>query len=119
MSSKDTFTAMVPKELIEDEVYMKWEDDLDGSLLLRVQAARDTIEADGIITNVKDLGEGLYEKKWNSGLRLYFAIVERSGRKTLILLGSGKGKEQDRAISTAKQSLIKYSVVRENIIKKD
>ena len=38
MSSKDTFTAMVPKELIEDEAYMKWEDDLDGSLLLRVQA---------------------------------------------------------------------------------
>lgn len=119
MSSKDTFTAEVPKDVVEDDAYKKWEEDLDGSLTPRVQAARDTIENEGVITNAKDLGDGLYEKKWNSGLRLYFAVIEESGRKTLLLLGSGKGKEQDKAISTAKDKLSNYSVVKDSIVKKD
>lgn len=80
MSFKDTFTAEVPTEVIEDAAYTEWESDLDGSLLPRVLAARDMIESEGIVTNVKDLGDGLYEKKWNNGLRLYFAVVEFSGR---------------------------------------
>lgn len=49
MSSKDAFTAEVPKDIIEDEVYTKWEDDLDGSLLPRVLAARATCQSYSII----------------------------------------------------------------------
>lgn len=119
MSSRDTFTAEVPKEIIEDEAYPEWEDDLDGSLQPRVQATRDTIESDGIITNAKDLGDGFYEKKWNSGLRLYFAVVEKDGRKTLLLLGSGKGRDQKKAIEQSKKDLQKYTVIKDSIVKKD
>lgn len=119
MSSKDTFTAEVPKEIIEDAAYTDWEDGLDGSLQPRVQAARDLIENEGTVTSVKDLGDGLYEKKWNSGLRLYFSVVEFSGQKTLLLLGSGKGRDQDKAISTAKKNLSSYTVTRTSIVKKD
>jgi putative component of toxin-antitoxin plasmid stabilization module len=119
MSSRDTFTAEVPKQVLEDGAYAEWEDQLDGSLLIKVQAARDKIESDGIITSAKDLGDGLYEKKWNSGLRLYFAIVESQGKKTLLLLGSGKGRSQEKAIEQSKKNLSNYSVVRDNIVKKD
>lgn len=119
MSSRDTFTAEVPKEIEEDQAYIDWEADLDGSLYNKVEAAREKIESDGIITSAKDLGDGLYEKKWNSGLRLYFAVIEKEGRKTLLLLGSGKGRDQDRAIEQSKKKLSSYTVVRESIVKKD
>lgn len=119
MSSRDTFTAVVPREIEEDQAYIEWEADLDGSLFIKVEAAREKIESDGIVTSAKDLGDGLYEKKWNSGLRLYFAIIEKDGQKTLLLLGSGKGRDQERAIEQSKKILSGYTVVRERIVKKD
>lgn len=119
MSSKDTFTAEVPKLIVEDEAYTSWEENLDGSVQFKVQAARDKIESDGVITSAKSLGDGLYEKKWNSGLRLYFAVVEKDGGKTLLLLGSGKGRDQQKAIELSKKNLSNYKVVKDSIVKRD
>jgi hypothetical protein len=64
MSSRDTFTAEVPREIEKDESFKDWEDDLDGSLLIKLEAAIEKIENEGVVTSAKDLGEGLYEKKW-------------------------------------------------------
>ena len=116
MASDDTFTAGVPTEILEDPAFTEWEEDSDGSLLQRVEAAKQKIKSDGIITSAKDLKDGLFEKKWNSGLRLYFAVIEKEGRKTLLLLGSGKGDQQD-AIAQARKILKNYAVVKENIKK--
>ena len=118
MSTRDTFTAAVPRAIEETEAYIDWEEHLDGSLFIKVTAAREKIQSDGIITSAKDLNDGLYEKKWNSGLRLYFAVVEREGRKTLLLLGSGKGKQQQKAINESKKLLVEFRVIKENIVKK-
>jgi len=106
MAAKDTFTAEVPRDVIESPFFEKWIDSLDGSLLLRIDAARTLIEQQGLITNAKDLGDGLYEKKWNSGLRLYFSIVEVSGNKVLLLLGSGKGRDQITTIRRCQKVLV-------------
>jgi putative component of toxin-antitoxin plasmid stabilization module len=114
MASDDTFTAVVPREVEEDVNYVDWEP--DGSQATRIEAARAKIENDGLVTSAKDLKDGLYEKKWGNGLRLYFAVIEKEGgRKTLLLLGSGKGNDQDKAIKKAKDSLKNYRVVTENI----
>lgn len=118
MGFNDTFTAVVPQEIIEDPSFAEWEDELDGSLFPRVEAALITIATQGLVTSVKDLSHGLYEKKWNSGLRLYFAVVQRNGKKTLLLLGSGKG-DQSKAIVKARQVLSAYNVITESIAKKD
>lgn len=59
---------------------------------------------------------GCTKKKWNSGLRLYFAVIEKEGRKTLLLLGSGKGDQQE-AIDKSRAVLKNYVVVKENIKK--
>ena len=118
MASNDTFTAEVPKEIEEDPAFTEWENDTDGSLLLKVEAARTKVENEGVITSAKDLTDGLYEKKWKSGLRLYFAVVDKNGKKTLLLLGSGKGKDQDKAIKKAHEILKGYVVIKESI-KKD
>lgn len=119
MSPRDTFTAEVPKVIQEDDGYLQWEESLDGSLFIRVEAAREMIQNNGIVTNVKDLGDGLYEKKWVSGLRLYFSVIENNGRRTLLLLGSGKGKDQTRAIQRSKIILTGYQEIRESILKRD
>ena len=119
MASDDTFTAVVPKQVEEDPAFTIWESDVATSLLERVEAAREKIESEGVITSAKDLTDGLYEKKWKSGLRLYFAVIEKHGKKTLLLLGSGKGKDQDRAIKKSREILKSYVVVKESIAKKD
>jgi hypothetical protein len=64
MASDDTFTAVVPKDIEVHTNFDKWEDKIDGSLLSRVEAAKEKIKTQGLVTNTKDLSCGLYEKKW-------------------------------------------------------
>lgn len=117
--SKDqgsTFTAEVPKRIKEDEFFNKWENKIDQTQFVKVEAAKSKIMLCGLITSVKDLKGGLYEKKWKSGLRLYFSIIqEEDGKKTLLLLGSGKGVDQSKAIKKSRKSLLNYTVIKENI----
>ena len=115
----DTFTAEVPKEIEEHSDYLDWMENLDGTQEIKVMAALEKIESEGLITSVKKLDEGLFEKKWNSGLRLYFSVIERADKtKTLLLLGSGKGREQNKAINRAKESLKNYKVFKDDIKKR-
>lgn len=116
MVSAHTFTAVVPKEIEEAPGYVDWEDSVDGSQFRKIEIAKTQIIREGLVSNTKNLGHGLYEKKWNNGLRLYFAIIlQYDGSKTLLLLGSGKGREQGIAIRRAYEVLSDYKVVRENI----
>lgn len=120
MASKDTFTAEVPKRILETDEYKDWKDQLDGSQDTKIEAAREKIESEGVVTSAKSLGDGLHEKKWASGLRLYFAIVkDENGQAALLVLGSGKGREQDKAIKNSKKFLKKYTVYQGSIEKKD
>ncbi len=113
--TRDTFTANVPKTVIEHPDFSMWLEDLDGSQSIKIVAAISKIESEGLVTSTKNLGEGLYEKKWVSGLRLYFAVIELRGKKTLLLLGSGKGFDQNRSIMRARASLSLYEVCKEKL----
>lgn len=116
MASDDIFNAGVPKEIKEDTEFVDWSDDIDGNQLILIEAAKEKIKHLGVVSSTKDLQDGLYEKKWKNGLRLYFAVIEdETGQKTLLLLGSGKGKEQDRAIKKSREILRKYKVVKTSI----
>lgn len=116
MSSDDVFIALVPKAIEETEEFIKWSADIDGRLLILIEAAKEKIKSFGIVSNTKNLQNGLYEKKWKNGLRLYFAVIEdHSGKETLLILGSGKGKEQDKAIIKSREILKNYKVVKTNL----
>jgi putative component of toxin-antitoxin plasmid stabilization module len=116
MASDDIFNAGVPKEVEEDAEFVDWSDDIDGSQLILIEAAKEKIKNLGVVSSTKDLQDGLYEKKWKNGLRLYFAVIENSkGQRTLLLLGSGKGLEQDKAIRKSREILKKYKVVKTSI----
>lgn len=120
MVSNDTFTAEVPKRILETTEYAEWIQNVAGDQRMRIEAAREKIENEGIITSIKSLGSGLYEKKWRSGLRLYFAVeLGCSGSATLLLFGSGKGVDQDKAIRRARRILDGRVINEGNIAKKD
>lgn len=120
MSARNTFTAQIPQIVKETSEFLFWLEWLTGLDLERVESARSKIESEGLMTNVKSLGSGLYEKKWTSGLRVYFAVIEDgSGRKILLLLGSSKGKKQHQAILSCKRMLENFVVFRGSIRKKD
>jgi putative component of toxin-antitoxin plasmid stabilization module len=120
MASDDTFTAEVPKEVIETDAYRAWADAITGTDLEKAEAAIEKIENEGVITSAKSLEDGLYEKKWKSGLRLYFAVVKgEKGKNTLLVLGSGKGAAQNKAIKESRKLLETYTVVPGSIKKKD
>lgn len=119
MASEDTFTAAVPKKIAETSAFEDWEVSTSGTNLERVEAAKEKIQNEGVITSAKSLGDGLYEKKWKSGLRLYFAIVKDRNEATLLILVSGKGKEQDKAIKESRKILNQCAVYKGDIRKKD
>ena len=110
MVSFDTFTADVPKDLLKDPQYQIWEDSIDQSVYIKIMAALKLIEDEGIITGVKYLGQGLYEKKWSSGLRLFFSVVEMNDQKTLLILGANKNS-QNRAIRLSRKILKQYRTI--------
>lgn len=110
MVAHDTFTAKVPEIISEHPKFQNWLEDIDGSDYLKIEAAIEKILNEGLITSVKSLNDGLYEKKWNSGLRLYFAILVEEKMKTLLLLGSSKGREQEKAIRIAKLQMQAFNV---------
>ena len=115
MTSNDTFTALVPKEIEENVKFLEWEDDVDGGRISRINALKAMIRNLGLITNSKDLRDGLYEKKWRNGLRLYFAVIQKDQKKTLLILGSSKGTDQERAIKRSRIILNSYLVIKEDI----
>ena len=120
MSLREVFTAEVPLDIIETKEFSEWAENLEGSDLDRLEAAIEKIELFGIITNSKSLGDGLYEKKWKNGLRMYFSVILGDARgETLLLLGSRKGRQQERAVAECRQMLRCFRVYKGSIRKID
>lgn len=116
---RDTVTVEVPTEYIETEEFKKWRESLDKSNSPKIDTMIDKLSDVGVITNSKALPDGLYEKKYTNGLRVYFAVIIKDGKKTLLLLGSGKGKEQQKAIKSSEKELADYEVFKGDISFKD
>ena len=74
-----------------------------------VDSRVDTYIENGLLLKSKSLDSnyGLYEFKWNSGLRVYYAFIEDSeGRLMLLLLGGNKNSQQSD-ITEAKNIITK------------
>jgi putative addiction module killer protein len=76
-----------------------WLNSLEDAAAARVTAALYRMEQ-GNFSNVKGVGAGVLEYRINvgPGYRIYFG---RDGERTVILLGGGTKKRQDRDISRA------------------
>lgn len=104
---KDTFSIYVPKDCFESTQFTSWLDGLNGSDYIRVLAAIQKIELEGIVTTAKRLDPcGVYEKKWATVLRMYFSVANDKfkGSRTYLMNGSNK-KDQNTVINWCIQNI--------------
>lgn len=83
-----------------------WFDGLDPVAAARVTVAVTRI-ARGAVSNVKGLGDGVFEYRIDAGpgYRIYFG---RDGGRLVILVGGGTKRRQDRDIEAAKARWVNY-----------
>ena len=69
----------------------------------------DTYIEKGILLRSKSLDSnyGLYEFKWDSGLRVYYAFIEDSEGRLMLLLIGGNKNSQESVITEAKKIIAK------------
>jgi putative addiction module killer protein len=86
--------------------YAAWFDNLNANAAAKVATALYRLEA-GNFSNVKGVGEGVFERKidFGPGYRLYFG---KSGETIVILLGGSGKQRQQEAIAAAQERWADY-----------
>ncbi len=81
--------------------YATWFDGLNASAAAKVAAALYRLEG-GNFSNVKGVGDGVFERKidFGPGYRVYFG---KDGDRVIILLGGSSKQRQREAIAMAQQ----------------
>ena len=81
--------------------YRQWAEGLDLAALRRVERSIARL-AEGNVSNVKSVGEGVHELKidFGPGYRIYFGW---QGRTLVVILGGGTKKRQNKDIAEAKE----------------
>lgn len=82
--------------------YIKWFESLRLKEAGQVEARLKRIADEDHFGKVKDLGNGLWELKFNNGNRIYYA---RTGNSEITLIMGGDKNGQDRDIKKAKNLL--------------
>ncbi len=82
--------------------YLTWFKRLKLKEAGQVEARLKRITDEDHFGNAKDLGDGLWELKFNNGNRIYYA---RTGKTELTLISGGNKNGQDKDIKKAKSLL--------------
>lgn len=90
------------------EPFAKWFNTLNSIAAAKISTALYRMEL-GNYSNVKSLGEGIFEYKidFGPGYRIYFG---QDGENLVILVGGGSKKQQDKDIKIAKQYWQEYKL---------
>lgn len=88
-------------ELLKTDAFDEWYRYLPGKKMAAVNA-RLALAAAGVFVHSKPLGQGLFEFKWNDGMRVYFSRRKVAGADVLVLVGGDKST-QDRDIRRARK----------------
>lgn len=74
--------------------FSDWYDSQNAIVQSQVTGRFSRIEHSGHFGDSKPVGDGVFELKWKSGLRVYYAYLEKSN--ILVLLGGNKnGQKED------------------------
>lgn len=88
----------------ETEEFQEWFEDEPPKSRFQIQDRILKIEEEGYFGNKKNLGEGLFELKFNDGRRIYYVLIPESN--VLFLLGGNKNG-QSKDIRAAKNIFAK------------
>ncbi|KTC64945.1 Addiction module killer protein HI1419 (plasmid) [Legionella adelaidensis] len=86
--------------------FEKWFNKLDSVAAAKIATALYRMEL-GNFSNIKSLGDGIYENKihFGPGYRIYFG---QEGEELIILVGGGTKKQQSKDIQIAKELWKEY-----------
>ncbi|HAZ13112.1 MAG: hypothetical protein A2X86_09980 [Bdellovibrionales bacterium GWA2_49_15] len=89
--------------------YRAWFRNLDIKTQRIIDARIDIARRDGILIKHKLLDQetSLYEFKWDSGLRVYFSLLQDKDGNFLLLLQGGNKNSQKENIGSAKNVILK------------
>lgn len=90
--------------------FEKWFNKLNPIAAVKIATALYRLEQ-GNFSNVKSVGEGVFESKidFGPGYRVYFG---QEGDELIILLGGGTKKLQDRDVQNAKKYWTEYKALK-------
>lgn len=92
--------------ILKTTEYQEWIDDQTGRLCVQIADRLSKIQDDGHFGVHKYLEDSVWELKWLSGLRVYYAHIPE--KNILVLLGGNKNG-QNKDINKAKKILNKYT----------
>jgi putative addiction module killer protein len=84
------------------KLFVDWMSSLRKKEQAQVDARLDRIEEEGHFGSIRNLGDGLWELKFNNGNRIYYA---RTGETEITLISGGNKNGQDSDIKKAKNLL--------------
>jgi len=85
--------------------YEAWLDEQPAKAQVQIRGRLAHIQDDGYFGDHKDVGDNIWELKWKSGRRIYYANIPE--RNILLLLGGNKNG-QDKDIRQAKKIVQKH-----------
>jgi putative addiction module killer protein len=91
-------------EIYPLQKYEEWFQAQTEKAKLQIEKRLDMIKREGHFGHIRDLGDELFELKFNDGRRIYYTIIPVNN--VILLLGGGKNG-QDSDIRKAKNSLQK------------
>jgi putative addiction module killer protein len=100
---------MTKARVFRSKEYKSWYKELTEKEQRIVDTRINTYREFGILTKIKLLHSNynLFEFKWDSGLRVYFSLIEDCEGKLMLLLIGGNKNTQMRDINKAKNIISK------------
>jgi putative addiction module killer protein len=93
-------TYLMTFHLSKTTEFDDWFEDQNAKIQGLVRSRFSRIELNGYFGETNHLGDGLFELKWKSGLRVYYAFLAKE--KIIVILGGTKNG-QDKDIKKAKK----------------
>lgn len=84
--------------------YEEWFQAQTEKSKIQIKKRLDNIKKEGHFGHIRDLGDGLFELKFNDGRRIYYTVIPVN---SVVLLLGGCKNGQDRDIQKAKNSIEK------------
>jgi len=91
--------------IIKTPEYQEWLENETKKSVVQIEDRISKIEAEGHFGTHKNLGNEVWELKWQNGRRIYFACIPEY--RILLLLGGNKNG-QDKDIQKSKKIFRKY-----------
>jgi putative addiction module killer protein len=118
---KGAFVNKAKVRIYRSKQFKSWFKALSVKEKRIIDSRIDTYKKDGLLLKAKILSNNLslFEFKWNSGMRVYFSLLQDSDGNFMLLLIGGNKNSQSTDIADAKNIIVKSikGILKKEIVK--